>query len=52
MSEALPYGGGAFDHLGFLVGQELMKGGFALSPGFMPGITVETQKCRPISIMI
>jgi hypothetical protein len=52
MSKAPPYGGGAFDHLGYLVRQELMKGGFALFRGFMSGITVETQKCSPKSIMI
>ena len=44
--------GGSLDDLGSRIGEELMDGGFGLGGGFMPGTSVQTQKCRPKSIMI
>jgi hypothetical protein len=44
--------GGSLDDLGSRIGDELMEGGFGVGSGFMPGTSVQTQKCRPKSIMI
>jgi hypothetical protein len=39
--------GGSFHALGSRIKEELMAEGFALCGGFMPGTSVQTQKCRP-----